>query len=383
MSGDHARHPSTPATVSLRHPPQLEAYLVGTLLMVLVLAPPLGAAALTDDRELRLGSPADAVRLRATLLRFVWGEARLPAAMPAHVGRGVASPVKDPPNVARVDALEIAMAAGVQTVAYHFVPATPNGQLVVVHQGHTCQLDELGVGDLIRDLTRSGYGVLGMYMPRCRPEDCPGSCTAAHEALFGDVPPTPGSPLKFFLEPIAVCLNYLETRSDPDGFPSYRAFHLAGLSGGGWTATVYAALDPRIRLSFPAAGTLPLYLRSGGSIGDVEQTLPEFYRLAGYPDLYVLGGLGAGRGQIQILNRHDDCCFGAAQHRGPVSYDDALRAYERQVQDRLQVLGAGSFRLVIDEQAPGHQISSYAARSVILPTLGLDSLPAAQGPANQ
>lgn len=31
-----------------------------------------------------------------------------------------------------------------------------------------------------------------------------------------------------------------------------------GKSGGGWTTTVSAALDPRIRVSFPIAGSIPL-----------------------------------------------------------------------------------------------------------------------------
>ena len=38
---------------------------------------------------------------------------------------------------------------------------------------------------------------------------------------------------------------------------------MIGLSVGGWTMTLYAALDPRVRLSFPVAGTLPDYLREG------------------------------------------------------------------------------------------------------------------------
>jgi hypothetical protein len=346
-------------------------------LALLALVQAIRAAPLTDDRELSIRSPADVARTREQLIRFVWGADRLPDSMPGKVSNGVASPLKDAANVQRVDALAITMEADQRTVAYHFISSTNNGHLVVVHQGHGCQLDSFGVGDLIRDLTRAGYGVLGMYMPRCRPDDCPGGCTAAHETLFATVRPAAGSPMKFFLEPITASLNYLERRSSEDGFPRYTAFHMAGLSGGGWTTTIYAALDPRITLSFPVAGTLPLYLRSGGSVGDVEQTLPEFYRIAGYPDLYVLGSFGAGRRQVQILNRRDDCCFGAPQHSGPVPYDDALRTYERQVQDRLHALRAGAFRLEIDEMAPNHQISPHAARTMILPEL--DSTRAPKG----
>jgi hypothetical protein len=114
------------------------------------------------------------------------------------------------------------------------------------------------------------------------------------------------------------------------------------------------------------AGSIPLYLRIGGSVGDLEQYLDEFYRLAGYPDLYVLGAMGPGRRQVQILNRRDDCCFGEAQHdarRVGSSYEDAYRVYEREVQ---QALGTeGEFRLVIDETAPRHMISAEAVRIML------------------
>src|SRR5260370_23664905 len=144
-------------------------------------------------------------------------------------------------------------------------------------------------------------------MPHYKPNDCG---TPSHDWMFANITTT-GSVMKFFLEPVAVCLNYLKTKSVADGFPVYQDFNMVGLSGGGWTTTVYAAIDPRIQLSFPVAGTIPLYLRSGGSIGDTEQVLANFYQIAGYPDLYVLGSYGSGRTQMQILNRHADRCFGA------------------------------------------------------------------------
>src|SRR5436189_4849979 len=107
---------------------------------------------------------------------------------------------------------------------------------------------------------------------------------------------------------------------------------MVGLSGGGWTTTICAAIDPRIRFSFPVAGTIPLALRTGGSVGDREQYEPSFYRIAGYPDLYILGSQGHGRKQVQILVRRDDCCFGQAQHDPKTSgmgYSEALHEYER------------------------------------------------------
>jgi len=326
-------------------------------------------AELVDDRNLSIHSRSDVARSREHLIRFVWSAKRLPDTLPVHVTRGVPSPITSVENIERVDALQVAMECGQQTVTYHFIPQQPNHRLVIVHQGHVCELDNYGVGDLIRELLREGYSVLGAYMPKCRPGDCTGSCTAQHNAMFSSLVPSAGSPMKFFLEPITVSLNYLESRHRADGFPRYREFYMAGLSGGGWTTTVYAAIDPRIKLSFPVAGTIPLHLRSAGSVGDMEQTLPAFYGIAGYPDLYLLGSFGRSRSQVQILNRRDDCCFGEAQHRGPPSYDEAVRGYEKTVQEKLRELRSGSFRVEIDEVASRHLISTNASRNVILKEL--------------
>ncbi len=222
-----------------------------------------------------------------------------------------------------------------------------------------------GMWRTIQALLREGFGVLGVFMPHMRP----GDCTGKHEAIFELK--TAGSPIRYFLEPTAISLNYLKEpkRAVADQFPRYRAFHMIGLSGGGWTTTVYAAIDPTIRCSFPVAGTIPLYLRSGGSIGDREQFEPSFYRLAGYPDLYVLGAGGQGRKQVQVLVRRDDCCFGVAQHDSQATglpYADAMREYEARVQAALKEIGPGSFRLQIDEKAPSHMISHSTIEEVLI-----------------
>jgi len=282
--------------------------------------------------------------------------------------------VKQLDELARVDELRMNLGPGLQGLAYHFIPRRPNSQLVVVHHGHGCTLDDdpspsdvgYGLQRTIRALLHEGYGVLGLFMPHMRP----GDCTGGHDAMFKDA--TIGSPIKYFLEPTALSLNYLQSRSRSDHFPRYRVFHMTGLSGGGWTTTIYAAINPRIRLSFPVAGTIPLYLRSSGSVGDREQFEPSFYRLAGYPDLYVLGGHGRGRKQVQILVRRDNCCFGEAQHDHKTTgldYSEAMHEYERRVQAALKQSGRGSFRLEIDEIAPSHMISHHAIEDVLLPEL--------------
>ncbi len=351
------------------------------LLAVMMVSPSLilqgYCAELLDDRSITITSTGDVAKKRDALISYLWGTSGFPKGrLPETVRTNIVSPVKQLSELARVDELRMDLAPGLEGLAYHFIARRPKQELVVVHHGHACTLDDdpstedvgYGLQRTIAALLAEGYGVLGVFMPHMRPDDC----TGKHDAMFQGA--TIGSPLKYFLEPTAVSLNYLQARSRADHFPKYRAFHMAGLSGGGWTTTIYAAIDPRIQYSFPVAGSIPLYLRSGGSVGDREQYEPSFYRIAGYLDLYILGSQGRGRKQVQILVQRDNCCFGEAQHDSKstgLEYQKAMRDYEQRVQSSLSGLGSGGFRLEIDTNAPSHMISHHAINDVLLQELRL------------
>jgi len=86
---------------------------------------------------------------------------------------------------------------------------------------------------------------------------------------------------------------------------------MIGLSGGGWSTTLAAALDVRIELSFPVAGGLPFEMYNPVfDSRDFEQE-PErpIYQIVDYVDEYVLGGLGEFRSQVQLLHEMDPCCW--------------------------------------------------------------------------
>ena len=348
-------------------------------------AQPTAAPQLIDDRQITIHSARDVIARRRALAHYLWGDDGFPSRrLPDSVVTNIPAPVHHLDHLARVDEISVELMPGLKSVACHFLPQRPNGELVVVHHGHGCTMDDdpsgaeagYGLQRTIAGLLERGYGVLGVFMPHMRP----GDCTGRHDALCETG--VTGSPLKFFVEPVAVCLNYLQRWSNRHDFPSYRAFHMIGLSGGGWTTTLYAALDPRIRRSFPVAGTIPLYLRSGGSIGDREQYEAAFYSQAGYLDLYILGAHGRGRKQTQILNRRDDCCFGEAQHQvraDGLGYPQAMFAYEQQVRDVLARIGPGIFQLKIDEAAPSHMISHHALREFIFPELRATAAPSGGG----
>lgn len=326
---------------------------------------------LVNDREIRIRNAGDATEKRREIIRFIWGRAGMPyGKLPVNVRRGEVKP-DNLPNLKRVDTLHITMDGGVKGLSHLFLPKQKQqNRLAILHLGHTdgCTFNDnvpgepdVGMRRTISALLAEGFAVLGVYMPQVTPEDC----RWEHEKLFKIR--TDGSPLKFFLEPTLVSLNYIRKT-----YPQYREFGMIGLSGGGWTTTLYAAVDPRITVSIPVAGSLPLYLCHEGYGHDIEQRLDSFYRLAGYPELYLLGVLGTGRRQVQVLNRRDDCCFGEGQHDRRLTgmpFVPSVRDYERRVQKVAAQSGFGSFRVFIDEKATGHMISDHAIRTVILPEL--------------
>ena len=160
--------------------------------------------------------------------------------------------------------------------------------------------------------------------------------------------PRAGHPIKFFLEPVVVVLNYLLAHEN------YSTVSMAGISGGGWTTTLVAAADTRIKKSFPVAGTYPIYLRST-DWGDYEQSAPEIYNVVNYLELYVLGSSGPGRKQLQILNQFDTCCFSGTKSE----------TYHHIVRDRVRDLGPGEFEVFLDASHKEHIISDDAMQQIL------------------
>lgn len=333
----------------------------------------------TDDREIRIHTPAGIKVKRLEIIQAIWGADKIPDRSDVVVTRSVTNPLTTNSFVSRVDRFEVPVSAPVaegvtpvKDLAYFFVPVKRNNRLVIFNPGHLCSLRELpeaehsyGVESTITGLLVAGFDVLAVYMPHVSDTSCDlDHCGVINTFMGPGVHPAAWG-LRFFLEPEIVSLNYLLKKTD------YQNINMVGLSGGGWTTNLLAAIDDRIKYSFSVAGSMPLYYRSGESMGDIEQFLPELYRnIAGYPDLYVLGAYGKDRKQVQILNRNDDCCFGQKQHDAERNYDKDLKTFESDVKDKLKTLEAqGHYYLVIDESSPNHQISGFALNNVILKEL--------------
>jgi dienelactone hydrolase len=300
---------------------------------------------------IRVRTAEDVARVRKELIAFIWkNDGRLPtSAEVVRAGAELPKPLAN--SQATCETLTVAMEPGFKSVVYHFIPKTPNKRLAIFHQGHDHAWASGGGADTVAFLLEKGYSVMVFQMPlfgdnkRFSPVGI-GSHDAMAKLASRDL-----EPIKFFVEPVAVALNYAAKQSAPEDVV------MIGLSGGGWTTTLYAALDPRVRLSFPVAGTLPDYLRVGrpGDKGDWEQFYPDLYKIANYLDLYVMGSSGQGRRQRQVLNKYDTCCF----------WGVGYRTYEKHVAKTV----AGAFDVYLDESHRSHLVSRDALKEAVGPLL--------------
>ncbi len=306
----------------------------------------------------------DAQARQAELVSFIWGPDGFPKEQPAKIEKAIADKrYSDVPNLKQIDRLTVNMEWGLTSCAYHFIPARPNNKLIIYHAGHDG--DFIVAKDLIAFFLKHGFAVIGMSMPLEGQNNHPvveleriGKVQLTFHDQLKLLKMKSGHPVQLFLTPVAVVLNYTQ----PLG---YESVFMTGVSGGGWTTTMCAAVDPRITRSYPAAGTLPLHLREDrkrfnsaqrpADWGDYEQTIPELHSVANYLDLYILGSLGEQRKQLQIINKNDPCCLGG----------EAFKAYEGVVNERVRSLGGGSFAVFLDTKNTQHSISDEAI-SVIL-----------------
>jgi hypothetical protein len=310
-------------------------------------------------------TPAQAERRRQKLLRYVFGEARLPKSLP-NVTRRIRDIefAEGVTNLARIDRLTIAMPLGFTSVAYHLIPRRANGRLLIYHNGHNEDLDA-GKGTIAYFLER-GYALLVFAMPfagvNTNPEAIVTRCGLVRlefePTLYHDTMGCLPRPHRYFVEPIAVALNYAQRLR-------YGLVAMTGLSGGGWATMLYAALDSRVRLSYPVAGARPHYITARRCPGDTstsvrrcfddfEQRDPGLYRIANHLELYTLGSWGKGRKQVSINNVYDPCCLTGTSYL----------EWRPIVQAALRRLGTGAFDAAGDRTHREHAISAFTLKLI-------------------
>ena len=303
-----------------------------------------------------LKNHSDIEQKRILLLDFIWKENIPHDDLPNQVEKNITdNTFENLNNLKQIDKIYVEMEYGVDSTVYHFIPESTNNKLIIFHTGHAGGFrDDVGI---IQKFLDNQYSVLAFSMPLHGMNNQPiindpnfGKIHLVNHNSFNLIEDENFTPMKFFVQPIFITLNYVDQNY------SYESINMIGLSGGGWTTTIYAALDDRISKSFPVAGSLPIFLRmESKDIGDYEQTHEKFYRIANYLELYILGSYGENRKQFQFFNKFDPCCFSGTLSN---TYSDFIK-------NRLSELGSGEFDTYIDESNKTHTISKKILDKII------------------
>tara|TARA_A100001037_G_C15091815_1_gene609510 strand:+ start:454 stop:1566 length:1113 start_codon:yes stop_codon:yes gene_type:complete len=293
----------------------------------------------------------DVKQKRNELIQFVWKTNELPNKLPEQIDKNISDERFIPlSNLEQIDKLTITMEHGLSSIVYVFYPENSNGKVVIYHQGHSGGF--INGKSTIEKFVDDGFTVAAFSMPLIGLNNQPivnieniGSVKLLKHNQFVILESDEFSSMSYFFTPITVTINYLTDISN------FKDFYMLGISGGGWTSTVYPALDTRITKSFSIAGSLPLSLRNIISdVGDYEQFNPEFYSIANYFDIYVMSSSGNNREHIQIFNQNDPCCFSGKDS----SYlFDPLR-------NSISSFDSGVFEIIVDETHNEHKISNFA-----------------------
>jgi hypothetical protein len=332
-----------------------------------VLFASLPALAAQDDPVVTITGSADMAAKRASYINSFFGQSTLPTTLPT-VTTGVSNPYGSTlPNVARVDQYSANMSNSQMNTSLLYIANSPNNRRVVIfNMGHrgTCTWPPYS-RPLLRALLSAGYSIFAMNMPAC-------GVLSAHVSLVGKYG---ALAIQYFLLPAVEAMNYWDANG------SFSRYDMVGLSGGGWTTTVLAALDKRIGVSIPIAGSLPgvqLICADGVNYGDSgfgEQQ--QTAAIAAYVDLYLMAASDAGHRQMQILNIRDDCCFGPLQWtscystaHGGVDWYNYVAAYQANIWSSAAANGIRQrYELIEDQTATKHQISNPYAINLILKVL--------------
>lgn len=292
---------------------------------------------------------------RAELSRYVFGSDSLPLQrIPDEI-----VPLTGPQyNVFRehgsAEQWIVRMEFGIDSKILFLTPDRVSKRTVVLyHQGHEGSV--LHGASIIVRLLNEGFRVAALAMPLLGDNSKPnvefrrhGTIRLCDHDFFPFLDHEYGChSVKFFLEPVVATINKLSAAGAQN-------FAMLGYSGGGWATTMCAALDTRIKASFPVASSLPFSQRVAREMSDYENHIPELYAIANYPELHLLGCDG-GRKQLQIFNEYDPVAWSGT--RG--------NAYEPQVMRALSAIGGGRFQVMIDSSWAEHGISRKALSHII------------------
>lgn len=237
------------------------------------------------------------------------------------------------------------------------LPAAPRRCVLLWHGGHAADAYISGGEQVVHDALAANCRVAVLDMPlHGANAGIPARTTdgrvvdpqrpdpySLHNDLSWLDPDNTGAALSLFIAPVVATVDHF-LNADPAS-----DITLAGFSGGGWTTTVAAAVDPRIRHSVEVAGSQP-FSDLSSCTGDYEQCHPALFGRVSMMQIYVLASQGLFREHVQFLNFHDTCCYSHIEGE----------TYTEVVQQSVAASGGGLFLMFPDYTLQTHAIPASA-----------------------
>lgn len=290
--------------------------------------------------------------IRKELSFKIFGTYTLPEQFPDTIYTIIDKSYNELSNLEKIEQFNIIQKHDIKSIGYIFHPKNSNNELLIYHQGH--QGDFIKGKNTIKYFLERGFTIYAFCMPLFGKNNQP----MVYREKLGNILFSSHdrlkyleNPIQYFIFPVISMINYAEQKK-------FNSITMVGLSGGGWTTTLTAAVDSRVNYSFPVAGTYPMFIRfqkPTKNYGDWEQTYPILYSEINYLDMYVMGATGEDRFQMQILNKYDECCFDG----------DDYKIYADFISSKVKIFKNGSFQVFSDSSHAEHKISQIALTKIL------------------
>ena len=293
---------------------------------------------------IKIQTPQDIEKKRKELINYIW-KGDFPKGKPPLIRKNVElGQYKEFVGVKSLDTYEFEWES-LKTKVYHFKTRakSPKPYLIILHIGNKPLSQSFHLFFTFFSL-RVGFDVLVIPSPLSSIEDqnlTYSSVPAINTPSFGYLGLTDQnvfflleentfSPLQLYFDPLALSLNLIDQQYN------YTSYHLIGSFDGAWEATVYSAIDPRIKTSYAIYPPLPFFVATNSdstSLRNYEYFHPKFTKITNYPELYVMASHGKGRKHIQLIDTSN-----------PHRYnEEGYKAYADEVARRVETLDAGDF----------------------------------------
>lgn len=311
----------------------------------------------TDVKSLiKIKNEGDVIKKQEMLIDLIWSGKGFPFSKSPHLVENDIndSRYSDMKNLKRIDKITIVMDYGINSIAYLFLAEKSNENLVIYHQGH--KGDFINGQKTIQFFLEQGYSVLALSMPLYGMNSQPivdlpnhGIIKLSVHNQFFLLDSLSFSSIKFFVEPVAISLNYIDKMFE------FKSYNMVGISGGGWTTIVYSAIDDRISQNYSVTGMYPAYLQQLYLPGEYERVVSQLYDTVNALEFFTMSAYGEERKAVQIFIKYDP---GGRCGEFYKTYEDAVKL-------KISQLGKGTFDTYLDDTHSEHKISEHAL-SVIL-----------------